>query len=153
MWQRSYAYECLHMPTFSVFFFQANRAYSTLTRQLEAIIMKYLLIHGNRTRWNICHLLHISGSRLLIQHSYNKLQVTDSSVKDVLCYWLATQQNMGLQYYLMALAILWNTKQCLSKALHSVLSSCTFAQLVKYHIDVDWLCLSSHLYVALIITN
>ena len=38
--KKPYAYECLHMPTILAFLSQANRAYSTLNRELEAVILK-----------------------------------------------------------------------------------------------------------------
>ena len=37
-------YECLHMPTISAFLSQTNRAYSTLTRQLKAVIIEVSIL-------------------------------------------------------------------------------------------------------------
>ena len=38
--------ECLHMPTFSALLSQANRAYSTLTRQLKAVIIEVCTVQA-----------------------------------------------------------------------------------------------------------
>ena len=59
-WYLGEPYECLHMPTSSVFLYQANRAYPGKWNQLplKYLRLKHLgweLIHGECMRWNTCH--------------------------------------------------------------------------------------------------